>query len=57
MFTINCGMQYERVLATGLFYCADGEAYLLTSFGLQGGLVRLGNVYDRNALATLNTSC
>jgi len=39
-------MQYERLLATGLFFCAAGQAYLLISLGWCGGLFeRLGNVY------------
>jgi hypothetical protein len=38
------------LLATERFFCAVGQAYLLTSFGFGGGLFeRLGNVYGSEA--------
>jgi len=47
MFTTNCGMQYEPLLATGRFVSAAGLPSLLTSFGLGGRhFERLGNVLD-----------
>ena len=52
IFTTNCAMQYERLLAAGRFLSASGRASLLTSLGFGGGLFeRLGNVLDCEAWA------
>ena len=54
IFTTNCAMQYERVLATERFFMC-GRASLLTSLGFGGGLFeRLGNVLDYEAMAFLS---